>query len=395
MAKLKILHYIPVYAPAWQFGGPVLSVSQLCEGLAKLGHKVEVLTSNAGLTDIPDLPLGQPIIRNGVTVTYFPQQNGMGINCSGMEQAITDRVKEFDLIHVTGVWQRTSSAACRAAKQANVPYFISPRGALGPYSWNQKTLKKLIYFFWQENFNIRNATGIHYTARQELEECSWLCLPGQPFIIPNGLDTSFWQPNPDEAAAWRASHGLKPDDFLILNVGRLHHKKGLDLLPEALAPLRGLNWQMFFVGGDDDGTKAKLQKQFQAANLQAQVRFLERCVPQQLPVIYTAADLFVLPSRHENFGNVVIEALACGCPVLISDKVGLHNEIQQAPIGWVVPPHALKWEQAIRQIMQDSNQLKSIKLEARSWVKAKFDIDQTARQMTENYIQILSKYHDQ
>jgi len=75
---------------------------------------------------------------------------------------------------------------------------------------------------------------------------------------------------------------------------------------------------MIFVGSDDDGTQVKLQQQFQSANLSDRVLFLERCEPKELPVIYSAANLFVLPSRHENFGNVVVVSLACGCPVLIS-----------------------------------------------------------------------------
>lgn len=112
--------------------GPVLSVSRLCEGLAALGHEVEVFTSNAGLENQSELPLNQPVIRNQVKVKYFQQEPGMGINCPGMEQAVTARAKEFDIIHITGVWQRTSGAACKAAKNQGVPYIVSPRGALLP-----------------------------------------------------------------------------------------------------------------------------------------------------------------------------------------------------------------------------------------------------------------------
>jgi glycosyltransferase involved in cell wall biosynthesis len=304
--KLKILHYIAVYAPAWKFGGPVLSVSQLSEGLVSLGHEVEVFTSNAGLDPQLELPLNQATIRNGVKVSYFAQATGIGINCPGMEESVTARAKEFDIIHVTGVWQRTSGAACIAAKKHCVPYIISPRGALGPYSWRQKTLKKLAYYLWQERFNVINATSIHYTSKQELEECQWLKLPGQPFIIPNGINTKFWQPAINEAKEWRKSNKINEDEFVLLNVGRLHHKKGLDLLPQILVSLRHLNWRMVFVGGDDDGTQEKLKQAFQSANLLDRVLFLERCEPQQLLAVYTAANLFVLPSRHENFGNVVI-----------------------------------------------------------------------------------------
>jgi len=391
--QLKILHYIPVYAPAWQFGGPVLSVSQLCEGLAALGHEVEVFTSNTGLNNQPELPFNEPVIRNGVKVTYFQQEPGIGIHCPGMEQAVTARAREFDIIHITGVWQRTSGAACKAAKNQGIHYVVSPRGALGPYSWQQKTAKKILYYFWQERFNVTNANGIHYTSKQELQECRWLKLPGKSFIVPNGLNTEFWQPALEAAKAWRKSQNLSEDDFILLNVGRLHHKKGLDLLPQALAPLRHLNWRMVFVGGDDDGTKAKLQQQFQAANLSDRVIFLERCEPKKLPAIYSAANLFVLPSRHENFGNVVVESLACGCPVLISDKVGLHDEVVEGGVGWVRSRVASEWTEAIGELIQFPSKMQTLKFKPRVWIENLFSIEKTSLHTANYYIQIRDKHY--
>lgn len=390
--KLKILHYIPVYAPAWKFGGPILSVSQLCQGLANLGHEVEVFTSNAGLENQPEIPLNKQIIRNGVKVTYFEQKPGMGIHCPGMEQAVKERVREFDIIHVTAIWQPTSGTACKAAKNQNIPYIISPRGSLCPYSWRQKTVKKAVYYLLQESFNIRNASGIHYTTKQEFEECNWLKLPGQPFIIANGLDTKFWQPVTDKAKEWRKSQNINKDDFIILNVGRLHDKKGLDLLPEILSPLRDLNWKMIFVGGDDDGTKALLERKFKAANILGKVIFLNRCEPKELLAIYSAANLFVLPSRHENFGNVVVEALACECPVLISDKVGLHNEISQADMGWVRPRVAVEWTNIIKELIQSPNRLKKVASTSKKWVESVFSIENTALQMANNYLEIIESF---
>lgn len=384
---LKILHYIPTYAPAWKFGGPILSVSQLCEGLVNLGHEVEVFTSNAGLEKHPEILLNQPILRNGVKVTYFEQQAGMGIHCPGMEEAVNSRVQEFDLLHVTGVWQRTSAAACRAAHQHQVPYIVSPRGALGPYSWGQKTLKKILYYLWKERFNVSNAAGVHYTSQQEMVECEWLRLPGEPIIVPNGIDTDFWQADRSGAKAWREVNKFTADDFILLNVGRLHHKKGLDLLPQVLADLRDLPWQMVFVGGDDDGTKAKLEREFDRFNLLERVRFIDRCEPKQLLSVYAAANLFLLPSYHENFGNVAIEALACGCPILISDRVGLHQEISQSNMGWVLPRVRSQWTEKIGELIQQPNKLNQIATQSNFWVNSFFSANISAQIMSQYYTQ--------
>jgi glycosyltransferase involved in cell wall biosynthesis len=391
---LKILHYIPVYAPAWKFGGPVLSVSQLCEGLVQLGHEVEVFTSDAGLDNHRDIPLGKLTKRNGVWVTYFPQVSRFGIHSPGMEEAVWQRATEFDLIHITGVWQPSSYQACKAAYQFNIPYVVSLRGALGPYSWGQKTLKKIIYYLWRERFNVGQAAGVHYTTQQEFEECRWLQLPGQPMVIPNGLDTDFWQPHPQAASQWRHNHGIAPEEFVLLNVGRLHHKKGLDLLPTALAPLKGQPWKLVFVGGDDDGTKRQLQHQFHTLKLTDQVLFLEACSPEQLPAIYSGANLFVLPSRHENFGNVVVEALACGCPILISDRVGLYRELSHASVGWVLPRNPTAWTNVLQEILESVDHSicppRVAQAKCRAWVQSECSLNQTTTKTVSYYHQVIS-----
>jgi len=391
-APFKILHCTPTYAPAWNFGGPVLSVSQLCEGLVQLGHDVEVFTSDAGLKNHSDISTNCPTVRNGVKVTYFERIPGLGIHCPGMENAVRKRIKNFDLVHVTGVWQRTSYAICKTAQKYGIPYVVSLRGALGPYSWGQKTLKKAIYYLLREKSNVNNAAAVHYTALQELEECEWLRLPGEPVIVPNGLDTKLWCPAPPGAAKqWRAQNGIAPDELVFLNVGRLHHKKGLDLLPKALAPLRNKRWRMIFVGGDDDGTKDKLQKLFQTFDLTDHLSFLDACQPSELPVIYSASDLFILPSRHENFGNVIIEALACGCPVVISDKVGLHREISAASTGWVLPRKSPAWTNCLQKLLMHPEELEVKASRARSWVEAELSMRKAAFKMADCYSRIVAE----
>jgi glycosyltransferase involved in cell wall biosynthesis len=388
---VKILHYIPVYAPAWQFGGPILSVSQLCEGLVSLGHEVEVFTSNAGLENHPNIISNHPTVNNGVTVTYFSSVSGIGgIHSPGMEETVKRRVKEFDLVHITGIWQPTSYAACQAAKTFNIPYILSLRGALSPYSWSQKTLKKTLYYLWRERWNVNNATGIHYTAQQEFEECHWLNFSGKPIIIPNGLDTDFWQSDPLGAKAWREKQEFKKDEFLLLNVGRLHHKKGLDLLPSVLNKIRDLEWKMIFVGGDDDGTKNQLIRQFESLKLSDRVHFLPKCEPQKLCAIYSACNLFVLPSRHENFGNVVVEALACGCPVMISDRVGLHREISRDNMGWVLKRNVGDWVTAIRNLITDSTSLDRIVSKSSQYVELNYSIDKVSKDMLNCYSSLIS-----
>ena len=235
---MKILHYTAVYAPAWSFGGPVRSVSQICEGMAAKGHEVTVFTTNAGLEDQPEIVAGEPMDRNGVRVTYFSAKNGLtGIRSQELETAVRERIREFDVVHLTAVWYPTNAAACRAAASAGVPYVMSPRGSLGTYSWTQKPWKKYPYWWLIGRKDYFGAAAVHYTTTMEATECQRFRFPGKPYLIPNSVGLDFWQYDGEAASAWRLANGILPETKLLLNAGRLHHKKGLDLLPDVLAGL--------------------------------------------------------------------------------------------------------------------------------------------------------------
>ncbi len=341
---MKILHYIPTYAPAWRWGGPVVSTTALCEELAAIGHEVTVYTSSAGLESMPP-----PVetLREGVHVHYFRREPGMGIYCPAMEQVVSTSAGRFDILHITGIWQRTSPAACVAATAARVPYIISPRGALSRYSWRQKTIKKLAYFFLKERYNLAGAAGFHFTSSMEEDECARF-VRGRPHcVIPNGFATGSWSRDQPAAVAWRERYRIVPSTRLLMNIGRIHHKKGLDLLAEALAPLTRADWRLVFVGNDDDGTQNKLSETFTKRGLADRVLFVPTQPREKLPAIYSAADLFLLPSRHENFGNVAGEALACGCPIVISDQVGFGRDVLASGAVKILPRDPAVWTRCI------------------------------------------------
>jgi glycosyltransferase involved in cell wall biosynthesis len=325
---MKILHYTPAYAPAWQFGGPPRSVAAICEGIARLGHDVTVFTTNAGLSPESGIGGGTVHRRNGVTVHYHPVvKSHYGIRSPALESAVGRAVAQFDLLHVTGVWQPTSVAACRAAEQRRVPYIVSPRGALSRYSFGQKAWKKWPYWFWRERRNQARAAAIHATSRMEAVELERLKLGVPIWTVPNGIDFRVWFRDASGGAAWRSRLGILPDELVILYAGRFHHKKGLDLLPEAISRLPTAGWRVVLMGYDEDGTLRRLEHEMARRGQRERLIFLSGGDTDSLRIAYSGADVFVLPSRHENFGNVAVEALGCGCSVLLSDRVGAAEEL--------------------------------------------------------------------
>jgi glycosyltransferase involved in cell wall biosynthesis len=305
----------------------------LSEGLVKSGFEDTDFTTNAGLEKDKSIPTDRPVVRNGVEVCYFPTTRGVGtIRSSALESAVRKRTKQFDLLHVTGVWQPTSVAACRAAEAAGIPYVVSPRGALSPYSFGQKALKKRLYWWLFERRNCNRAATVHYTSSQEKREASRLQLRGRAVVIPNAIDLSCWYRDADAGRSWRESilsGGDSASRKVLLTAGRLHHKKGLDLLPDALGVLpRSLDWHWVLLGDDEDGTKAGLQAQIAKLDLTGRVTFQPAASTEQLRAAYSGSDLLLMPSRHENFGNVAVEALACGCRALLSDHVGAAEDLR-------------------------------------------------------------------
>jgi hypothetical protein len=123
---MRLLHFLPVYAPAWQFGGPVLSVSRLCEALAAAGTEVEVITTSAGLPDWPAERLGVPEQWGGVRVVRYPvDRAGGAIRSRALEAALASHLGRADLLHLSAVWQPLGLPVQRAAHRAGVP--VGPR----------------------------------------------------------------------------------------------------------------------------------------------------------------------------------------------------------------------------------------------------------------------------
>ncbi|MFN9646299.1 MAG: glycosyltransferase [Cyanobacteriota bacterium] len=321
---MRLLHFLPVYAPAWQFGGPVLSVSRLCEALARAGEDVEVITTNAGLPDWPPERLGRPEWRGGVRVVRYPVDRPCGsIRSRALEAALPSHLARADLLHLSAVWQPLGLPVQRAALAAGVPVVHSLRGALGPYGLGRGWWKKWPYFLLMERPLLQRAAALHCTSRQEVEELRGLGLRPPRWILPNPLDLSALRWDPALGAAWRRRQGLPEKEPLLLVAGRMHHKKGLDLLPPVLGALAGRPWRLVVIGNDDDGSGRSLRRGLERRGLAGRCLWLPALPAAELVAPYNAADLLLLPSRHENFGNVVLEALACGCGAMVTPRVGM------------------------------------------------------------------------
>ena len=345
---MRVLHFLPAYLPAWQYGGPILSVSRLCEGLVHEGVDVRVITTNAGLPDFPPDQLCVSQQVNGVEVTYYPVDHQWGtIRSKALVEALPEHMSWAEILHLSSIWQPLGIPVQEAAHSAGVPVIQTTRGALGPYSWRRGWWKKVPYFLCRERPLLQLAAGLHCTTKQEVLELGWLLLKPTATVLPNPLDLSQLWCDRALGQQFRISYGLPLNQPLFLVAGRLHHKKGLDLLPRVLNKIANKHWQILFVGSDSDGTSALLRRAFENYGLADRAHWLPALPADHLIGPYNAADWLLLPSRHENFGNVVIESLACGCGVITSDKVGVSDMIEGSPGVFIARRELATWTHAL------------------------------------------------
>jgi glycosyltransferase involved in cell wall biosynthesis len=337
---MRILHVTPTYLPATRYGGPIRSVHGLGRALARRGHEVHVFTTSVdGPADSP-VPLGVPVDLEGVRVWYFRSPLARRLYWSpGLGRELRAQVASFDVVHVHAAFLWPTLAACRAARAAGVPHVLAPRGMLAEGLFRQRGwLRKSLWVALFERTNVERASAVHVTSEGEAAALRQLGLvPKDLEIVPNGVE-----PAP-------AGGDVARRDDVVLYLGRLHPIKGLERLVEAVAEVPGC--ELWLAGNDEGGHRARLEQMVAARQLSARVRFLGPVSDEGKQKLYRQASLFVLPSHSESFGIAALEAMAHGCPVVVTPGVGLAGPIRAADAGIVCPAEALA--PALRGLLAD------------------------------------------
>ncbi len=319
-------------------GGPIEGILQLNAALQKLGHDSEIVS-----LDAPDAPW----------LADFPLKvNALGPAHGSYRYAprflpwMRRNAGRYDHIIVNGIWQFHSFATRRALRPLGIPYTLYTHGMLDPWfksAFPLKHLKKSLYWPWGEYPVLRDAQAVCFTCEEErlLARQSFGLYQCREAVV--GYGTAI--PAGDAAAqrqAFLAAHPALRGKRLLLFLGRLHVKKGCDLLLDAFARVADTDPSLHLVlaGPDQTGWTPRLQAQAERLGIADRVAWPGMLSGDLKWGAFHAADAFVLPSHQENFGIAVAEALACGLPVLISDKVNIWREIDATRAGLVAPDTA-------------------------------------------------------
>ena len=341
---MNILHLISGLAA--QSGGPQVALAGFAANQKQAGLDVTIAYT---WVDDADRDLESSIVEAGVRVVAIGPAAGPTKWHRDTRRIVGELIGQADVIHIHGVWESLLHEAAAASRRLGKPYVFTPHGMLEPWSLQQKWWKKTLYLIWRLRQDLNRAAAIHYITDSEQQLVRPLRLKAPAIIEPIGLDFDEFD-NAPPRGSFRGRLPNLADKSIVLFLGRLHHKKGLDLLVNAVAGL-DQNVALVIAGPDSDGYKAEMQRLIDAAGLGKRAVFVGMLKGADRIAAFQDADLFVLPSRQENFGIAVVEAMAAGTPVLISDQVGLSSEIRAAGVGSVVPLDVAKIRDEIRRLL--------------------------------------------
>ncbi len=302
----------------------------LAAALAQRGHDVHVYTTSLDGDSDLDVPIGEPVDLDGVSVHYF-RVAALRRLCwaPALERRLRDSIAGFDVLHIHGIYSLPLLAAARAAARAGVPYVVAPRGMLVRDLISRKS--RWVKSAWIQLFErstLGRAAAVHVTAEVEGHELRAMGLPARRIAcIPNGVK---WprQHEPLEAGPY----GELPERY-VLYLSRINWKKGLDRLITAWQSIPDV--PLVIAGNDDEGYQPKLLELARSLGVADRVMFVGPVGDAHKWALYERAQAFVLPSYSENFGNVVAEAMAMGCPVVLTSEVGIAPLVEAAGAGVV------------------------------------------------------------
>ena len=386
---MRVLIVTPYFKPAWKYGGPVRSVWNLARGLVAAGADVDVATTDAD----PAGKVNVPAFRSEEGVSIFTFRRLFGnitkINtyyyAPSLSAFLEEKIPQVDIVNLQGLYTWPTLDASRRCARHRIPFLITLRGSLGSWGLRQKVLKKKLYLGIVEKKTVRLASSLHYTVSAEYEEApEWV--KHIPYIIePNGVEFGPIL----EGVRWREKFKIPQEDFLIGMVGRVHPKKGIDVLLEAFARIAGAEGiRLVIVGGGEPQDMRVIQNEMVRLGLSRTVTLTGHIAGGAVSEAYAAIDLLALPSREENFGNVVIEALAQNTPVVVSPHVGLSSWVREQKAGEVIPFDTDAWAAYLRELprrrMDKSPHLRTI-------AQSHFDYCIVGQRMLEAYRGILAQ----
>lgn len=354
-------------------GGPARACLDLARLMARRGHRVRILTSDRGLPE----ELRRPAPAGPAPeIEAFPLDPPRFWGTSwALRRRLATAIPEADIVHLHSLYLFHDWAAGAACARFAKPYIVRPHGTLDPYIHHRHRLRKAVMEALFQNRVLRGAAGLHYTTEEEWElarpyahnPCGW--------VVPNGIDLAEFANLPPRDAL-RARHPAIGARKVVLFFGRLNFKKGLDTTIAAFAALARSRDDLFLViAGPDGGQRALAERWVAKAGIGGLTLFTGMVSGEEKRLVLAGSDVFLLPSLSENFGISVVEAAACGLPVVISDRVNLWRDFAAAGAGLVASPTVEPFIKHLQSLLNDPDAARAMGRRGIDLVRRRFTWD--------------------
>lgn len=321
--------------------------------------------------------------RSELSVTHWPSSRLAWMRDRALRERLMRLIADADGVHVHGLWEAHGSLSASVARELGKPYIVSAHGMLDPWALASKRWKKRLYAAVVERATLQGAACLHALTRAEARDYRSFGCSGPIAIIPNGVTL---RPRTDDQALYAAFpqlHGKR----LVLFMGRLHYKKGLDLLVDAWAALahRFSDATLVLAGPDSDDSRAPIERRVRESVLGASVVFTGMLSARMKHSALANAECFVLPSYSEGHSVAVLEAMGAGLPVILSTECHV-PEVTAFHAGWEIPAELDPLVAALEaMLLRTPAENAATGSRARDLVRQRFTTEVVTRQMAELY----------
>lgn len=354
---MRILHVATTLGP--RNGGAAVACLELCNALSRRGHDVAIFTTTIDVPREWHVVNGRYRTRDGVDVRFF---RIVGLEyywiSVGLFRALWKYARSFDVVHIHSLYRFHLPVTAFICRRSHVPYIVKPHGSLDPFLFRRRRIRKWVHELVFDKPAYSRAAAIQYVADEErsLAESTTLIrglstksvVVPSAVVVPEGLTEESLETSDLSIVQAKASLLERYPELvgktLVLFLGRLNFKKGLDILVKAFSEVRkGFpEAHLLLVGPDNEGYSRTIKSWLDHLGLTDAATFAGMLLGPHKSAAFGISSVFVLPSYTENFGIAIIESMFHRCPVVISNKVNIWREVDSANAGLVVPcdPHA-------------------------------------------------------
>ncbi|NJD54592.1 MAG: glycosyltransferase [Candidatus Methanoperedens sp.] len=377
---MKILQVISSFPPAYAYGGPTRVTYDISRELVKKGHEVTVYTTDVFNARSRFKYETNPMKIDGIEVYHFNNiSNRLAHKNLAMAPImafeLNRTIKNFDVIHLHEYRSFQAILVHYYSKKYNIPYILQPHGTIPIIS---KTKQKKSFDLLFGHSIVKDTSKIIATSRIESNQYCTVFpeLDKEKVIhIPNGISMETYQ-NLPKKGQFKKKYSIKTDEKIILFMSRVHERKGADILVEAFSKLKNdFEKVKLVIAGPDEGYLQKLKQIVNKLWINDDVIFTGTLLEPDKFMAYVDADVFVLPSKdkYESFGNVVLEACACGKPVVVTNNCGVSEWIGE-DVGYTIECDKDQLKDAILKVLIDDRLMRKFGEEGRKLVENNFDL---------------------